>query len=273
MNSDRVCGNCVFGGDAYDRYGNLDGQYVICQIKEAENRQRKPDRFNTTSAVSRMHVGREACLHWKSSEGEAPLPMQQPVAASSGGDSIYDQMYASFGGGSSALDEAASYGGYSVGASEWQPPIQAPAAQKQAAPLYKDTHVATAENEAEIKRLKTQLMQKEQMVMALQNQNVYMAEETSRLKEELDKAQRKLEQLKPFDVALFAEVNYFSLLGVKETATPEQIKEAYRARMKLLHPDRFINISQRLNQAYETLMDAEKRRKYLAQIQPAKGKF
>lgn len=269
MNSDRVCGNCVFGADATDRYGNLDANYVICQIKEAENRQRKPDRFQTTSAVSRMHMGREACLHWKSTQGEQPLPMQQPVAAS-GGDSIYDQMYAGFGGGSQ-VGEAASYGGYGVG--EWQAPVQVPAAHKQAQPLHKDVHVATAENEAEIKRLKTQLMQKEQMLLSLQNQNVYMAEETGRLKEELDKAQRKLEQLKPFDVALFAEVNYFSLLGVKETATPEQIKEAYRTRMKLLHPDRFINISQRLNQAYETLMDAEKRRKYLAQIQPSKGRF
>lgn len=243
MNADRVCGNCVFGADAFDRYGNVDANYVICQIKEAENRQRKPNRFNTTSAVSRMHATREACLHWKGSyTHEQPLPMQ-PAAVQ--GDSIYDQMY----------------GGYSQSAARVAEPVP-----PVAAPVYRDAHVASAEQDAEIKRLKTQLMQKEQLVMSLQNQNIYLSEERDRLKADLEQTSRKLEQLKPFDVALFAEVNFFSLLGVKENAAPEQIKEAYRSRMKLLHPDRFINITQRLNQAYETLMDSEKRRKYLLQI-------
>ncbi|MEZ0371200.1 MAG: DnaJ domain-containing protein [Candidatus Sericytochromatia bacterium] len=263
MNLDRVCGNCAFGAEAYDRYGNVDPNYVICQIKEAENRQRKPDRFNTSSAVSRMHHQREACLHWKGDYvGETPLPTQSAAAAtvSQAPESLYDQMY---GASSGAEPET-----------EWRPQTYAAptyVAPTHAAPprVQRDQHVAMAENEAEIKKLKSLLMQQEQMVISLQNQNQMLSEELTRLRDELGKTSQKLEKLKPFDVALFAEVNFFSLLGVKENATPDQIKEAYRTRMKLLHPDRFINISQRLNQAYETLMDADKRRKYLQQI---KGK-
>lgn len=279
MNSERVCGTCVFGADAYDRYGNLDSQYVICQVKEAENRQRKPDRFQTTSAVSRMHYWREACLHWRSDPaqvGESPLPMHQQAYqagyqtdygvsdTSSTADPLYDSLY----------------GGPRVEAVEIDAHVwHAQAAQQaQSGPSSytsggRSSALASAESEAEIKSLKTRLIQSEQMVVSLQNQNMYLAEEISRLKEENEKHTQKLDQLKPFDLALFAEVNYFSLLGIKESATPEQIKDAYRARVKIFHPDRFVNISQRLNLAYETLMDSEKRRKYLQQInQPFKGK-
>lgn len=272
MNADQVCGTCVFGADAFDRFGNLDGQYVICQVKEAENRQRKPDRFQTTSGVSRMYYLREACHHWRADPskvpGEAPLPMHHNAhayesAPSGAVDPLYDTLY----------------GGPRVEPvdveTDWRPPAVSPAAAYGGASYTSQTagpHVASAASEAEIKRLKTQLMQSEQMVISLQTQNTYLAEEVSRLKEEHDKNIKKLEQLKHFDVALFAEVNYFSLLGVKENASPEQIKEAYRTRMKILHPDRFINISQRLNAAYETLMDVEKRRKYLQQIRQSGGR-
>ena len=33
------------------------------------------------------------------------------------------------------------------------------------------------------------------------------------------------------------EKEYYSILGVDKTATPEQIKEAYRSKVKLHHPD------------------------------------
>ncbi|PKL74944.1 MAG: hypothetical protein CVV27_17920 [Candidatus Melainabacteria bacterium HGW-Melainabacteria-1] len=259
---DRVCGNCSFGADAYDRYGNVDPQYVICQIKESENRRRKPDRFQTMSAVSRMHIQRESCLHWKPDPekwaGESPLPMQssnQPAAPTS----LYDQMY-----GSAAPDPE----------QDWRPQSYAAPNSQGISPHHAGSYsgpsgnqaIHSAEQDAEIKRLKNLLMQQEQLSQSLQTQNILLAEENASLKETLSKTSQKLEQLKPFDVALFAEVNFYSLLGVKENASPEQIKEAYRSRMKLLHPDRFINISQRLNMAYETLMDAEKRRKYNQQI-------
>lgn len=264
MNAERVCGTCKFGAEAYDRNGNFDPQYVICQIKEAENRQRKPDRFQTISAVSRMHYYREACLHWKSSQGEVNLPMQEvPPVISNEPMDLYDMLY--------NQNSGAALG--SAEPDQWQAPVyqqntppQPHHESARTAHRHVDVHVATAENEAEIKRLKNLLMQQEQMVLSLQNQNLYLSEENTRLKEERDEVSKKLEKLKLFDVALFAEVNYFALLGVKETSTSDQIKEAYRARMKVLHPDRFINISQRLNMAYETLMDPDKRKKYLQQI-------
>lgn len=257
MQFERVCGTCDYGGDAYNRSGYLDENFVICQIKEAENRQRKPDRFQTTSAVSRMHVQREACLYWKPRGDETPLPEFKPAEEVSTEDSIYDMLY-----GKSEIE----YVDPAPIASWQMPQYQAPV---HATPATQTTAKASADSDSELKRLKNQVMQQEQMITSLQHQNVYLSEENQQLKDDYQKAKDKLEQLKPFDVALFAEVNYFSLLGIKENASPDQIKEAYRARMKILHPDRFINISQRLNLAYETLSDPVKKQKYLVQI---KGK-
>ncbi|MDH7568738.1 MAG: DnaJ domain-containing protein [Armatimonadota bacterium] len=73
------------------------------------------------------------------------------------------------------------------------------------------------------------------------------------------------------------EKDYYAVLGVSATATPEEIREAYLARVRLLHPDRFDEEKQPaewrlanammadLNEAFEVLGDAEARAKYDAQ--------
>lgn len=228
MSTDRVCGTCLFGADATDRYGNLDPNYVICQVKEAENRNTKPDRFRTTSGVTRMHYYREACLHWRGDmaklEGEYELPQ------------------AEF---------------YTPPTPIIEPPLE---------PVLKPEPVLSSAADAEIKSLKLKLIQQDQMVLSLQNQNIYLSEQVTELQTKLQSSQAKIDKLSPFDPAIFVELNYFALLGITEQAGPAEIKDAYRQRMKHLHPDRFINISQRVNQAYETLMDADKRSKYLRQL-------
>lgn len=226
MDTQRVCGTCLLGGVAYDRYGEPDPGYVICQIKEAENRKRKPDRLQVTSGVSRMHNQREACLHWQ------PRIRSAPAAGET-------ELY---------LQEEAFKGG---GSNHRQSPTASP------------TPVPPDQN---LKDLKLQLIQQEQMIASLQRQNLFLSEQLHETQQELRDTQHRLESLKPFDPAIFSEVNYFSLLGVKENADNVEVKEAYRRRMKFLHPDRFLNISQRLNTAYETLMDPQKRQQYLQQI-------
>ena len=61
--------------------------------------------------------------------------------------------------------------------------------------------------------------------------------------------------------------NYYEFLGISESATKEEIKKAYKTQMKKWHPD--INKSEnasemsiKLNEAKETLLDDEKRKKY-----------
>jgi DnaJ-class molecular chaperone len=68
--------------------------------------------------------------------------------------------------------------------------------------------------------------------------------------------------------------NYYALLGVPETATGDQIRRAYRSRMKRVHPDR-VQPSDRgaaedqakmVNLAYRTLSDPQLRRQYDGQL-------
>lgn len=234
MDTQRVCGTCLLGGEAYDRYGQIDPNYVICQIKEAENRKRKPDRFQVTSGVSRMHYQREACIHWEARTQSEPLGETDLH--------LYDPAF-----------------------HEWAPPPPMPLSSQ----TPKRTELQEGQEQL-VNTLKLQAIQQDQMIASLQRQNLFLSEQVTELQAELKATRQKLESLKPFDPAIFSEVNYFSLLGIQETAESAEIKEAYRQRMKFLHPDRYLNISQRLNTAYETLMDPQKRKQYLHQIKGSK---
>lgn len=62
--------------------------------------------------------------------------------------------------------------------------------------------------------------------------------------------------------------DFYSILGLSETANSEEIKKAYRSLSLKYHPDRTqgdvekLRIFQKVNEAYETLGDSDKRREY-----------
>lgn len=62
--------------------------------------------------------------------------------------------------------------------------------------------------------------------------------------------------------------NFYNILGINENASQEEIKKAYRGLQMKWHPDKnpgsqeAINMTQKLNEAYETLSDENKRQEY-----------
>lgn len=64
--------------------------------------------------------------------------------------------------------------------------------------------------------------------------------------------------------------NYYLILGVQPDATPEQIKSAYRHKVKELHPDHYGEDCQpflALQEAYDTLSDPIRRANYDKQLE------
>lgn len=62
--------------------------------------------------------------------------------------------------------------------------------------------------------------------------------------------------------------NYYKILGVSENATKDEIKRAYRSLQMKYHPDKnpgnqeCINMTQKINEAYETLGDEQRKEEY-----------
>lgn len=75
---------------------------------------------------------------------------------------------------------------------------------------------------------------------------------------------------------ILTESNYYHLLGLTEIASDDEIRTAYRNRVKQIHPDRFPDPTRKLqaqeafvkvNQAFEILKDPLKRKDYERQLQ------
>jgi len=70
-------------------------------------------------------------------------------------------------------------------------------------------------------------------------------------------------------------MTHYATLGVAETATPEEIKSAYRKLAKQHHPDLGGDVTkfQQISEAYETLADVDKRAHYNHQLRNPQPQF
>jgi curved DNA-binding protein CbpA len=97
--------------------------------------------------------------------------------------------------------------------------------------------------------------------------------EEKKIKVENKEIEKDLQEILSIERELDS-LNYYQILRVSPTASPEEIKKAYFLLAKLYHPDRFaknappdlIKKAQRvfvkITKAYQTLIDSEKRKKY-----------
>lgn len=86
-----------------------------------------------------------------------------------------------------------------------------------------------------------------------------------------------------FTAMLDIQEDFYAMLGVEETAAPEEIRKAYLKLAKKLHPDRFPNDPEKraeaqtefskVTRAHEVLSDAKRRDEYDALRNLAKGKL
>ncbi len=76
-------------------------------------------------------------------------------------------------------------------------------------------------------------------------------------------------------------MDYYDILGIKKTATQEEIKKAYRQKVKEYHPDLHLSLKEKnnaeeimkkINEAYTILSDVEKRKKYNQSLIPKQAK-
>ena len=71
-------------------------------------------------------------------------------------------------------------------------------------------------------------------------------------------------------------MNYYVVLGIAEDADDETIRSAFRALARRYHPDVGAGASvvefQRVREAYETLADPERRRRYDLQLRSARAR-
>lgn len=70
-------------------------------------------------------------------------------------------------------------------------------------------------------------------------------------------------------------MTHYATLGVADTATPEEVKSAYRKLAKQHHPDLGGDVAkfQQISEAYETLADADKRAHYDHQLRNPQPQF
>jgi len=81
------------------------------------------------------------------------------------------------------------------------------------------------------------------------------------------------EQVEILSTNIPEEESYYQILGVSEDASPKEIKKAYREKIKDYHPDQFQGskkwvieeaeeMTEKINEAYDTLGDSQKRKEY-----------